>query len=157
MSGETEKQVSGWTVDTLKEHLEGLISYLKDVSDERDRLYKERHDSADKAIIKAETAQREYNERSNEFRGQLDDQAKRLVSRLEVESMIKEVEARIARNVEDIREIREKTSAGGGVAVGTRMVKDERRADRAGMISMLGSIMTFIGLLVVLWKLSVGR
>jgi hypothetical protein len=32
-------------------------------------------EASEKAIVKAENAQRDYNVRSNEFRGQLDDQA----------------------------------------------------------------------------------
>src|SRR6202035_5755903 len=35
--------------------------------------------ASEKAIIKAEEAQKDYNLRSNEFRGQLDDQAKTLM------------------------------------------------------------------------------
>lgn len=37
--------------------------------------------ASEKAIVKAEGAQSDYNERSNEFRGQLDDQAKTLISK----------------------------------------------------------------------------
>ena len=39
--------------------------------------------SAEKAVAKAEDAQKDYNARSNEFRGQLDDQAKTLMPRTE--------------------------------------------------------------------------
>jgi len=87
---------------SIREFLERLI-------EERDRLYDTRFragevavnaalaaqekavtaafSASEKAIIKAEDAQREYNVRSNEFRGQLDDQAKLLMSRTEAMSM----------------------------------------------------------------------
>lgn len=45
--------------------------------------------SAEKAITKAEEAQKEYNARSNEFRGQLDDQAKQLMPRAEALGLFK--------------------------------------------------------------------
>ena len=44
--------------------------------------------ASEKAIVKAEEAQRAYNERSNEFRGQLDDQAKMLMPRSEVNTLV---------------------------------------------------------------------
>ena len=80
-----------------------MREFLERVIDERDRLYDSRFRAAEiavnaalaaqekavtaaflaseKAIIKAEEAQKDYNNRSNEFRGQLDDQAKRLMAR----------------------------------------------------------------------------
>jgi hypothetical protein len=97
--------------------LKGKIKALRDVVDERDRLYKERDESrktavdaalqaakektsdafiaSEKAIVKAEDAQREYNARSNEFRGQLDDQAKTLLPRNEADARFKAIEASI--------------------------------------------------------------
>lgn len=81
------------------------VDQLRTIIDERDRLYDSRFRASEiavqaallaqkeavanaflaseKAIIKAEDAQREYNLRSNEFRGQLDDQAKLLMQRSE--------------------------------------------------------------------------
>lgn len=45
--------------------------------------------ASEKAVLKAEEAQKEYNIRSNEFRGQLDDQAKTLMPRPETMTMFK--------------------------------------------------------------------
>lgn len=50
--------------------------------------------SSEKAIVKAEEAQREYNIRSNEFRGQLDDQNKLQMARTEALSMFEALEKR---------------------------------------------------------------
>lgn len=74
MSGETEASVSGWTVDTLREHLTQRI-------DDQDRLHTRRMDDADKAIqaalvsaekavSKAEAASEKRFEGVNEFRAQ---------------------------------------------------------------------------------------
>jgi len=49
----------------------------------QEKLVSAAFESSEKAIVKAEEAQRAYNERSNEFRGQLDDQAKMLIPRAE--------------------------------------------------------------------------
>lgn len=51
--------------------------------------------ASEKAVLKAEQAQKEYNERSNEFRGQLDDQAKTLMPRPETLNMFKALEEKI--------------------------------------------------------------
>lgn len=50
----------------------------------------------EKAITKAEDAQRDYNIRSNEFRGQLDDQAKTLMPRSEATVMFNGLEGKIS-------------------------------------------------------------
>lgn len=92
-------------MDGFRRLVEVEMAGLHRLLDERDRLYKERDESrrsavdaaitaakeqtrqsfeaSEKAIVKAEDAQREYNVRSNEFRGQLDDQAKTLMPRAE--------------------------------------------------------------------------
>jgi hypothetical protein len=89
--------------------------------DERDRLYMTKFEAtiharqeaftaqdkavtaaflaSEKAVLKAEQAQKEYNERSNEFRGQLDDQAKTLMARTETLSMFKAVEEKLQAHV----------------------------------------------------------
>lgn len=59
--------------------LERLETQLK----ETDRRYEERFRSQEKAVAKAEVAQQAYNDRSNEFRAALDDQAKLMMSRTE--------------------------------------------------------------------------
>jgi chromosome segregation ATPase len=51
--------------------------------------------ASEKAVDKAEQAQKEYNFRSNEFRGQLDDQAKTLMPRTESMAMHKSMEEKV--------------------------------------------------------------
>lgn len=52
--------------------------------------------ASEKAIEKAEGAQKDYNNRSNEFRGQLDDQAKTLMPRVETAGLFKNVDEKIS-------------------------------------------------------------
>lgn len=90
---------------------------LRSIMDERDRLYTERGHAArialeasihaikeqtalsfaasEKAIQKAEEAQREYNIRSNEFRGQLEDQAQMLMPRAECAALFKAMDEKL--------------------------------------------------------------
>jgi hypothetical protein len=109
-----------------------LRRYVEQIFEERDRRYAAQFNAleksfaaqlaaqdkstqaaflaSDKAIIKAEDAQREYNARSNEFRGQLDDQAKRLIGRDEVQTIVKgfeeKVEAAKQTETKDIENLR---------------------------------------------------
>lgn len=52
MSGETETNVSGWTVDTLHTHLARLL-------EERDRRYQERFEASERAVSAAFDATKE--------------------------------------------------------------------------------------------------
>lgn len=68
MSGETEKQVSGWTVDTLKEYVE------------------QRFIAQEKAVQIANEASEKRFESVNEFRGQLGDQTRTFLPRAEYDA-----------------------------------------------------------------------
>ena len=142
-------------LDDLKELLIAKHEATKTIMDERDRLYDTRFRAADtavsaalsaqekqttlvfqaseKAIVKAEEAQREYNIRSNEFRGQLDDQAKTLMPRPETLTLFKALEdkiysvrdeatARANALGKDIADLRESRSEGSGKALGSHAV-----------------------------------
>jgi len=179
VSGETRNAVSAWTIDSLKEYLEVRLlalekadTALREVIDERDRLYKERDDSrrtavdaalaaakeqtassfsaSEKAIGKAENAQADYNVRSNEFRGQLDDQAKTLMPRQEVTTLVKSIEDKIARLDGDIREVRDSVRGYAGKEQGGKTVRDDTRSNLAVAIS-------FIALLVMVAMKLMGR
>lgn len=90
MSGETEKQISGWTTDTLREHVLSLRANDKEA-------LKLALDASDRAVNKAEEAQLRVNLSQNEFRGALKDQATTLLPRQEYEakheSLQKEVDS----------------------------------------------------------------
>jgi hypothetical protein len=77
--------------------------------------------SSEKAIVKAEDAQREYNVRSNEFRGQLDDQAKTLMPRIETENRFGTMDAKVEEIKKELASLRESRSSGWG--------KDQAEAD----------------------------
>lgn len=98
MSGETEQAVSGWTVDTLKENIDGQLAGM-------DLRYQQRYDAqikaldaallaaekavqtaltaAEKAVTKAEVAAEKRFEAVNEFRQVLTDQTSTFLPRTE--------------------------------------------------------------------------
>lgn len=87
MSGETEQNVSGWTVDTLNAHWErrhaDLIALLAERKESQEVAVRAAIDAAEKATIKAESATEKRFESVNEFRAQLTDQAATFVTRTE--------------------------------------------------------------------------
>jgi hypothetical protein len=152
----------------------------KIIMDERDRLYDTRFRAAEiavsaalaaqekstataflaseKAVLKAEDAQKDYNQRSNEFRGQLDDQAKTLMPRLEAQAAFKSMEEKleglkitaqtdIERLRVDIQSLRESRSEGAGKGTGTT-------ATWAIIATLFLALMSVAGLVITVWKLS---
>ena len=131
----TLRELTG-QLDDLKELMIEKVQRLSDKIEERDRLYIEKFRageiavsaaitasdkqtaasfaSSEKAIFKAEEAQREYNVRSNEFRGQLDDQAKTLMPRMESQTLFKAYEDKLDDMKDQIANLRESRSEGGG-------------------------------------------
>lgn len=121
-----------WNFETILAHLNSKIDSLRELLDERDSRYNERNASSEKAItaaltavkentsssfaasekaiVKAEDAQREYNIRSNEFRGQLDDQAKTLMPRPEALTMFKAADDKFSSLKAEVQAIREAAS-----------------------------------------------
>jgi hypothetical protein len=118
--------------------IEERVKAIERLMDERDRLYLEKFRaseiavaaaitaakeqtsasfaSSEKAIGKAEQAQSDYNNRSNEFRGQLDDQAKTLMPRTESQTLFKSYEDKLEDMKKDITSLRESRSVSEGSA-----------------------------------------
>ena len=115
--------------------------------------------ASEKAITKAEEAQLQYNVRSNEFRGQLDDQAKTLMPRTETMTMFKSIEERLAAtNIDrekkfdmlsaEIVSLREKQSVGAAEKSTERRGRDDTRAWWLAGISTAGFILLLVTFLL---------
>jgi chromosome segregation ATPase len=171
---------TGWTIDTLKEHLDALIGT-------NDRRYEQRFAaqdqavtaalaaqekavaaalaaqekataaafaSSERAIDKAENAQTEYNVRSNEFRGQLDDQAKLLLPRSEFDRSLADVVGKVEQlrssfdeRLEAQRRIYDEKIAGLGKEIaGLRESRSEGSGRGAGLNAGWGYL---VGLVVL--------
>lgn len=165
MSGETEANISGWTVDTLRENLQRQIDTQQDIrdrqiSDLRDML-QERYatqtkaldaafaaaeksvatalDSAEKAVVKAETAAEKRFEAVNEFRGQLADQAATFIGRNEAEARIlalgEKLEAESLRTTTALKEINQRL--------------DRLQGNSAGKSSLWAVIVAAVGMIAL--------
>lgn len=150
MGGETENQVSGWTVDTLKADMQHQIDGMRTLLDERyqtqtkaleaafaaaERAVAAALLAAEKAVGKAETAAEKRFESVNEFRGQLNDIVTTLISRTEAEARITAIAEKTA-GLEDrmqsrLRELESRV--------------DTHAGSTKGLDKALGSLFGFVG------------
>lgn len=110
MSGETERQVSGWTVDTLKEYTQQRFS-------DQDKAVQAALLAAKEAVLKAETASEKRFESVNEFRGQLADQTATLIPRAEADSRFSALSEKVTDLTDRINKT-EGAKAGSDVTIG---------------------------------------
>ena len=88
MSGETEKEVSGWTVDTLHIHMDVQLADLR-------RHLDERFTAQQDMVRTALTANDKRFESVNEFRAQLNDQVGTFITRTEYSATIKGIDDKV--------------------------------------------------------------
>lgn len=155
MSGETEAQVSGWTIDTLREHLtQRLIDQgmaLNRRMDDADKAINAALVSAEKAVTKAETASEKRFEGVNEFRGVLQDQQRDLLRRSEYngahEALVERINAVVERIAALELRLTSRLDTGAGQASGAREVRGEQRLTMSQVIAALAvlvAVATFI-------------
>ena len=155
-------------LDGLRTLADARFGALRDLVDERDRLYKERDDArrtaveaalaavkeqtkasfeaSEKAIVKAEEAQKAYNASHNDLARKMDEQGKATMPRTETEG-------RFHALGEKIDEIRQAIAGGGGVVVGAKTVKDESRANLAILFAFVSLLVGVGGIAVALLRL----
>jgi hypothetical protein len=170
MSGETGEVESGWTVDTLRQHVAEKMSAQNAawhrLIAEMDLRYQQRYDaqqkaleaallaqekavqtaliSAEKAVTKAETAAEKRFESVNEFRSTLADQAAGLMPRSEAETRIAAATEKIVELGERINEVTRRLDRGEGRSGG--------HADSTkNLITIVGLALTAITVLVGVW------
>jgi hypothetical protein len=115
MSGETEREVSGWTVDTLHSRLLSEIANVREHSNLRDDAIersievafraseasiKAALEAAEKAVLKAEGDAEKRFESVNEFRAQLSDQAATFIPRTEAVAFINNLSEKLSDHTE---------------------------------------------------------
>lgn len=136
-AGETEKDPSGWTTDTLQVHLQRQIDDMHRMLNERYATQTKAVDaafaaakqavdtallSAEKAVNKAEDAANARFEAVNEFRAQLADQASTFMPRVEAEQRIGQTAEKVAalesRHAADIALINSRLDLTAGRGIG---------------------------------------
>lgn len=124
MSGETEKAVSGWSVDTLKAHYDQrFIDNEKAISAalaSAEKAVSAALVAAEKAVEKAETNAEKWRANANEWRQAMNDREGKFANSQQMETEIKNIRA-------DILSLRESRAAGGGADLRGRAVKDDSR------------------------------
>lgn len=89
MGGETEKEISGWTTDTLK-------GYVDQRFRDQEKAVDAALAAAEKAVATANSANDKRFESVNEFRGQLGDQVTTFMPRKEYDARHETLETRVA-------------------------------------------------------------
>jgi len=154
--------------------IERWLLSLERLMDERDRRYEDRFTALDRAtekalvavreqtaaafkanetaIGKAEDAQRSYNERSNEFRGQLDDQAKRLMAREEALTKFSVVDDKIEDIKRELVKLRETQMETGGRRVQQQETQQTVRWGIGQTIAVVGVLTAILVALIELLR-----
>lgn len=122
----------------------------------QDKLTVSSFASSEKAIAKAEEAQREYNVRSNEFRGQLDDQAKTLLPRAEANTQFNALSDKIEDVKEQVGKLREFRGEFIGKEVKDHTLREQQNWNVGNIISFAGVLFAVLlgatSLVIVMWK-----
>lgn len=155
MSGETEANISGWTVDTLREHLGQRITdqaaALSRRMDDADKAISAALVSAEKAVVKAEAAAEKRFEGVNEFRRALADQTATFLPRAEYSTAHKALEDRLAVNAERLTALELRLTSrldlGEGSDRGSAGQRSEQRLNLSTVIAAvatLAAVLSFI-------------
>lgn len=89
--------------------------------------------SSEKAIVKAEEAQKSYNASHNDLARKMDEQNKATMPRMEIDSRFKNLEEKLALLTGSF-------SAGSGAQAGAREAKDDGRANISILVSIISVI-----------------
>lgn len=165
--GQTQRDPSGWTVDTAKEHLAERIDHIEDrLNDQLQRL-DERYATLQNNL--ATTAQTSKNAQEkfetsvadrfttvNEFRNSLDDLGKQMATRRELETATASIGLRIDDLTKSVGDLRSRIDVG-PAALQQLQQGEARRAGRdegvelskGTLFASIAALATIIGLIVL--------
>jgi septal ring factor EnvC (AmiA/AmiB activator) len=139
--GQTERNPSGWTVDTLKAHLdEKIVAVQLRVDEQVDRI-DERH-----ATEVSETAARFR--QVNEFRGALDDLGKTMATRRELEASIASIAARMDEMSKDVSTLRSRIDVGPAELQQLQQGASKQAGRQEGISALTGTLLAVGGLVL---------
>lgn len=160
MSGETEANISGWTTDTLREHLTQRILDLDRVlsrrMDDADRAIQAALVSAEKAAARANDANEKRFEGVNEFRKALSDQTATFIPRAEYDAAHTALGARVDANAERVAALELRLTSrldlGEGTDRGTSAAQAEQRLNISQVIAAVATIVAVLGFILYALK-----
>ena len=156
MSGETEKEVSAWTIDSLRYHLEQLASDLALRHEQRfeaqEKAVQVQLVAQEKAVAAALAAQKEavnkseasYDKRFdavNEFRAQLSDQGRTFLPR-------NEADARFAAMAEKIDALQKSIDRSEGRSAGIGLSAGALAGTLTGVLTLITIVVVLANLLI---------
>ena len=156
MSGETEASVSGWTTDTLREHLTQRIADLDRAlsrrMDDADKAIQAALVSAEKAVVKAETASEKRFEGVNEFRKALSDQTATFIPRTEYDTSHDALSARVNANADRMTALELRLTSrldlGQGSDAGAAGQRGEQRLNISQVIAAIATLAAVLGFIL---------
>lgn len=137
MSGETEKQVSGWTVDTLKEHLEEKIRALNErvttnVEHSKDDAAQLRREvDSSKAAIQLRF------DGFNEFNRRMEKVTSDTMPRPEVEGRLRAAADKNDALISRFEQLEKRVNAAEGASLGRKEVKDDSRTWSVNLVGWI--------------------
>lgn len=160
MSGETESNISGWTTDTLHQH---LTQRLNDVDrmlsrrmDDADKAIQAALVSAEKAVVKAETANEKRFEGVNEFRKALADQTATFIPRAEYDAAHTALGDRVDANANRVAALELRLTSrldrGEGSDAGAAGQRGDQRLNMSNVIAAAATIAAVISLILYVTK-----
>jgi hypothetical protein len=160
VSGETETNISGWTVDTLREHLGQRITdqaaFLGRRMDDADKAIGAALVSAEKAVSKAETAAERRFEGVNEFRKALTDQTATFLPRAEYDAAHVALADRITANAERVAALELRLTSrldrGEGADAGAAGHRTEQRLNLSQVIAVAAVLIAAASLVLYALK-----
>lgn len=129
MSGETEKNISGWTVDTSREDLLRVIA-------DQEKYFERRLLDQQNAVKIANQASEKRFESVNEFRGQLNDQVRTFLPRAEYDARHETLENRVS-------ELTNRLNRNEGKSTGLNAGWGYLLGGLAGIATIVGIILAF--------------
>lgn len=160
MSGETEASVSGWTTDTLREHLTQRLADLDRAlsrrMDDADKAVTAALVSAEKAVTKAEAASEKRFEGVNEFRKALSDQTATFIPRTEYDTAHEALAARVTANADRMTALELRLTSrldlGQGADAGAAGQRTDQRLNMSQVIAGIATIVAVVTLVLYLVK-----
>jgi hypothetical protein len=156
VSGETEANVSGWTVDTLREHLAQRVTdldlRLSRRMDDADKAIAAALAAAEKATGKAEAASEKRFEGVNEFRRALADQTATFIPRTEYDAAHSALADRVGANADRMAALELRLTSrldrGEGSDAGAAGQRTDQRLNMSQVIAAIATIVAVVTLIL---------
>jgi hypothetical protein len=167
MAKQLDPDPGGWTVSTLRTHLEAMLAASAELARQRfgdqdkavqaalvaqEKAVAAALAATERAVIKAETAAEKRFDANNEFRGQLADQAATLMPRAEAEQRLGSLEEKSEQAVkaltDRVGELADRINRSEGTTSGVSASRSERRLDLGNIVAVVAVLALILSVLL---------